>query len=122
MNKTSTIIGWFYLGLSIIGAIMPTLANIDFMREFGPEFDIKLFIDMANSNPASQSLSRDLLIGASAVMTWIIIESRRLEMKRLWLILLGTITISFAFSAPLFLYLRERRLAEINNVTNPKSV
>ena len=105
---------WLYLFLAILGAVLPTLANIEFARTYGPSFDIKLFIDLANNNPASQSLSRDLFIGATAVFVWIISESNRLKMKNLWIVILTTFTIAFAFSAPLFLYLRELRIEEMN--------
>ena len=105
---------WVYLCLAILGAVLPTLANIEFVRNYGPSFDIQLFIELANNNPASQSLSRDLFIGSSAVFVWIVSESKRLEMKNLWIVILTTFTIAFAFSAPLFLYLRELRIEEIN--------
>ena len=105
---------WIYLLLAILGAVLPTLANIEFAKIYGPSFNIKLFIDLANNNPASQSLSRDLFIGASAVFIWIISESKRLEMKNLWIVIVSTFTIAFAFSAPLFLYLRELRIEEMN--------
>ena len=105
---------WFYLLLAVFGSIFPTLANIEFVQSYGPYFDIQLFIEMANSNPASQSLSRDLFIGSTAVFIWIISESKRLEMKNLWIVILTTFTIAFAFSAPLFLYLRELRIEEMN--------
>ena len=105
---------WVYLLLAILGAILPSLANIEFAKSYGPSFDIQLFIDLANNNPASQSLSRDLLIGSTAVFVWIISESRRLDMKNLWIVILTTFTIAFAFSAPLFLYLRELRIEEMN--------
>ena len=105
---------WVYLLLAILGAILPTLANIEFVKSYGPAFDIKLFIELANNNPASQSLSRDLFIGSTAVFVWIISESKRLEMKNLWIVILTTFTIAFAFSAPLFLYLRELRIEEMN--------
>ena len=105
---------WIYLFLAILGAVLPTLANIDFAKSYGPEFDIQLFIELANNNPASQSLSRDLFIGSTAVFVWIISESKRLEMKNLWIVVLTTFTIAFAFSAPLFLYLRELRIEEMN--------
>jgi hypothetical protein len=68
---------------------------------------------LANANPAAQSLSRDLLVGASAITIWIVVESRRLQMRHLWLVLLSSVTIAFAFAAPFFLFLRERRLAEL---------
>ena len=105
---------WVYLLLAILGAILPTLSNIEFARNYGPSFDIQLFIDLATNNPASQSLSRDLLIGSTAIFVWIISESKRLEMKNLWIVILTTFTIAFAFSAPLFLYLRELRIEEMN--------
>ncbi len=104
---------WFYLFLAILGAVFPTLANIEFAKIYGPSFDIQLFIELANNNPAAQSLSRDLFIGSTAVFVWIISESNRLKMKNLWIIILTTFTIAFAFSAPLFLYLRELRLEEM---------
>ena len=105
---------WIYLLLAILGAVLPTLANIQFARSYGPSFDIQLFIELANNNPASQSLSRDLFIGSIAVLIWIISESKRLQMRNLWVVILTTFTIAFAFSAPLFLYLRELKIEEMN--------
>ena len=34
---------WIYLFLAILGAVLPTLANIEFAKSYGPAFDIKLF-------------------------------------------------------------------------------
>tara|TARA_Y100001968_G_scaffold146960_1_gene134414 strand:+ start:670 stop:1044 length:375 start_codon:yes stop_codon:yes gene_type:complete len=113
--ETHKYLSWFYLLLACLGGILPTLANIDFFNTYGPGFDINLFIELANSNPAASSLSRDLLIGATAVTVWIVFESKRLQMKYLWVILLSSFTIAFAFAAPLFLCLRERRIIELIN-------
>ena len=106
-------LAWLYLALAIAGGVLPWMANLDFMRDYGASFDLKVFINLANANPAAQSLSRDLLIGAAAVTTWMIVESRRLKMQNLWIVLLSSVTIAFAFAAPFFLFLRERRLAEL---------
>ena len=106
-------LAWLYLALAIAGAVLPWLANLDYMRQYGSSFDIGVFVQLANANPAAQSLSRDLLVGASAFTVWMVIESRRLGMRHLWLVLLSSVTIAFAFAAPLFLCLRERRLAEL---------
>ncbi len=108
-------LSWIYFSLAILGAVLPTLSNIQFVHDYGPGFDIELFVQLANNNPAAQSLSRDLFIGASAIFIWIITEARRLSIKNLWVVVLGTFLIAFAFSAPLFLFLRERRLIEIEN-------
>ncbi|MFM2079386.1 MAG: hypothetical protein RLZZ124_1716 [Cyanobacteriota bacterium] len=106
-------LAWIYLALAIAGAILPWQANLAFIRAHGASFDLALFVQLANANPAAQSLSRDLLVGASAVTVWMVAESRRLQMRHLGLVLLSAVTIAFAFAAPLFLYLRERRLAEL---------
>ena len=105
---------WVYLALAIAGAIFPWLANLDFMQATGgASFNLGLFVSQANANPAAQSLSRDLAIGATAVVIWIVQESRRIKMRGLVWVLLSCITVAFAFGAPLFLYLRERRLEEL---------
>ena len=39
---------WIYLLLAILGAVLPTLANIEFAKSYGPAFDIQLFIELAN--------------------------------------------------------------------------
>ena len=92
------------------------LANFDFAIENGNSFDINNFIALANANPAAQSISRDLLIGATAVFIWIVDESKKLNMKNMWIVYFGTILIAFAFSAPFFLFLRERRIIELEKL------
>ena len=37
---------WVYLLLAILGAILPTLANIEFVKSYGPLFDIQLFLSL----------------------------------------------------------------------------
>ena len=104
---------WFYLALASAGAVLPWLANLEFIQTHGAAFDIGLFVQLANANPAAQSLSRDLAIAATAVSIWMVSEARRLQMKGLGWVLLSCVTIAFAFGCPLFLYLRERRLDEL---------
>lgn len=104
---------WIYLALAVAGAVLPWMANLAFMRESGQPFDLGLFVRLANANPAAQSLSRDLAVAATAVTLWMVVESRRLGMRGLVWVLLSCVTIAFAFGAPLFLHLRERRLQEL---------
>jgi hypothetical protein len=109
-----TPLSWVYLSLAIAGGVLPWLANLEFIHTYGQTFDIGLFVRLANGNPAAQSLSRDLAIGATAVTIWMGSESRRLRVRGIGWILLSCVTIAFAFGAPMFLYLRERRLAELD--------
>ena len=105
-----------YLIIGIAGAAFTTISNIEFVKAYGPGFDFIKFVELAKNNPASQSLSFDLLFVASAIFIWMFIESRRLSMRHFWIITLATFSIAIAFSAPLFLFLRERRLLEINEI------
>ena len=116
LKDNKQIISYLYLFLSILGAILPMLANFDFAMEYGNSFDINNFIELANANPAAQSISRDLLIGATAVFIWIVNESKKLKMKNMWIVYFGTFLIAFAFSAPFFLFLRERRIIELEKI------
>ena len=88
------LLSYIYLFLSILGAILPMMANFDFAMEYGNSFDIKNFISLANANPAAQSISRDLLVGASAVFIWIVNESKKLNIKNMWIVYLSLIHIS----------------------------
>ena len=114
MNYRHTLVSYIYLIISVGGALFPSIANVQFMKVYGPGFDITKFIDLATSNAAAQSLSFDLLFLASAVFFWMFLESRRLQIKHFWIVVLSTFVIAIGFSAPFFLFLRERRLLEIN--------
>jgi len=114
---------WLYLALAISGAVLPWMANLEFIQTSGQGFDLGSFLALANANPAASSLSRDLAIGATAVVIWMVQESRRLQMRGLGWVLLCCVTLAFACGAPLFLFLRERRLAELDrtgNATTPQ--
>ncbi len=113
-GKPNPWLAWTYLALAIVGAILPWLANLDFIRASGSAFDLGLFIAQANANPAAQSLSRDLLVGATAFTIWMVVEAKRLQIRYVWLAILASFAIAFACGAPLFLFLRERRLQDLS--------
>jgi hypothetical protein len=116
-RRSTGALQWLYLGLAIAGAVLPWLANLEFIQAYGASGDLGLFVRLANDNPAASSLSRDLAIGTTAVVIWMVTESRRLQMRGLLWVLLSCFTLAFACGAPLFLYLRERRLAEMARLT-----
>lgn len=119
MSKT---LPWIYLVLAALGAVLPWQANLEFMQASATDgVDLTGFIADANLTAASRSLSRDLLIAASAFSIWIVFEGRRLQVKGWRLTLLACVTVSFACGGPLFLYLRERRLNELNTEASEMS-
>ena len=101
--------------IGIAGAVFTTISNFQFVKAYGPGFDLVKFIELANINAASQSLSFDLLVLASSVFIWMLIEKSRLGMKHFWVVIITTFSIAIAFSAPFFLFLRERRLIELES-------
>lgn len=111
---------WSYLLLALLGAVLPWQANLEFMQTgTGSGFDLSGFIRDANLNAASRSLSRDLIIGATAFTIWIAIEGRRLQVKGWWITLVLCVTVSFACGGPFFLHLRERRVVELEKEDQP---
>lgn len=102
---------WIYLLLALVGAGLTWQANLAFMAESSSAgFELQRFISDASSNPASQSLSRDLLIGATAVSLWMSVEGPRLKIRFWWLGIVLSFSVAFACGAPFFLFLRERHL------------
>lgn len=67
--------------------------------------------DWVNSGPAVSSLTVDLLIVAVAGSILMVVEARRLGMRFVWLYIVGSAITAFAFTFPLFLAMRERKLA-----------
>lgn len=66
--------------------------------------------DWFGSGPSVSSLTTDLLVVAIAAVIFMIVEGRRLGMRRLWLYLLAVPFLALAFAFPLFLAVRERAL------------
>ncbi len=44
MEVKNKFISYIYILLSIAGAVLPTIANIRFVQDYGPGFDLKVFI------------------------------------------------------------------------------
>lgn len=99
---------WVYLVLSIIGLVtawvfngLAVMNNQDYMSAwFGTAVD--------------WVLSADLTIVAIAVVVFMIAESRRLKMKRVWLYILLSGFTAMAFTFPLFMAMRERQLSKLS--------
>lgn len=115
-NTGSRLLSRLYLLLAVAGAILPWLANWQFIQQYGAAFDVGLFIQLAQANPAALFISRDLAIAASAVTIWMVVESRRLRLRGLPWVLIISVVVAFACGACLFLHLRERRLLELDQI------
>ena len=108
--RASLTAGWtslalVYLALSLLG-LVGTLVFNAWTLVAGRNY----LADVFGSGPAVSSLGVDLLVVAVAGAIFIVVEARRLGMKRAWLYLVLSLVTAFAFTFPLFLALRERKL------------
>ena len=94
-----------YLLLSIAGLIGTWYFNFLAIKQ-GRDF----FADWGSS-PAVSSATTDLLITATAASIFMYYESKKLKMKYGWLFILGSFVTAIAFTFPLFLAFRERKLS-----------
>jgi hypothetical protein len=96
---------WFALAIAgLVGTWIFNALAIVQLRDF--------IGDWVNSGPAVSSLTVDLLVVAVAGSILIIVEARRLGMRFGWLYVVLSGLTAFAFTFPLFLAMRERRLAQ----------
>lgn len=98
-----------YLMLAVAGLLLTGYHNIMFAQETG-SFSVSTFIDGVFANHASSSIGWDITIACIAFVTWMLHEAKRIGMKHVWVYVLLTVTVAFAFAAPLFLYMRDRHL------------
>lgn len=66
--------------------------------------------DLVSSGPAVSSITVDLLVVAIAGSIFILVEGRRLGMRFAWVYVVLSGLTAFAFTFPLFLAMRQRRL------------
>lgn len=95
-----------YLVLAVVGLIATWTFNVLAITA-GTDF----FGEWATNGFATQSLQVDLLILAVAIGVFLVIEGRRIGMRHAWLFLPLSAVTAAAFAMPLFLALRERKLA-----------
>lgn len=62
-------------------------------------------------NPASRSITVDILLLGLAAITWMFLEARRLSMRGVWIYVLASVFIAISAAVPAFLIHRERVLA-----------
>lgn len=102
---------YFYLLLTLIGGGFSFYYAMLGVIEHKGKFDSIDFITSTwTNNYYAKSLTLDFWTGAIAGTFFIVLEGFRLKMKRIWLYIILTIFVAFAFGFPFFLYLRELHL------------
>jgi hypothetical protein len=103
----------FYLVAACLGAAIPWWFNLRALAELGAGFTPQAFFMVGFQGSAMLgSVAADFWIGSSVALVWMIVEARRLGMKRWWAFVIWTFVIAWASALPLFLYFRERQLEQ----------
>lgn len=71
------------------------------------------FLDDIFANPATVTVTIDLLILGIAIVIFLVVEASRLGMRRPWLWAILAVPLPGAFLIPIFFVLRERRLGQV---------
>lgn len=96
--------GYFFLGLSFLGAVAPYSFIGQFIMTHGlnmAEFKAQMW-----ATPIGSFMAAAFLIASLVTLIFVFTEGRRLKMKGLWLPLLASIVVGVSCALPLFLYLR----------------
>jgi len=109
-----------YAALTVIGFIWTNYYLVQFTIATKGEFtatnllnfDLSTFIDQVWANPASSFVAVDLTIAVLLAITFIVSEGKRLKLKVWGIYIALMFAISFAFGFALFMFVRERKLAE----------
>lgn len=104
-----------YIFYALIGllALVGTWGNN--LQYFGQGAGIigvnQVFWQETLANPASRSITVDILFIGLAAITWMFLEARRLSMRGIWLYLFASIFVAIGAAFPFFLAHRQRVLA-----------
>ncbi|AYG45605.1 DUF2834 domain-containing protein [Pseudomonas sp. Leaf58] len=108
-----------YILLCIAGTVLP-------LSQFAPwlsahSLNVPLLLQQATSSYIAAFAWADVLVSGVAVAVFVVVESRRLAMRRLWLPL-SCLVVGPSLTLPLFLFLRERHLAALRSSHLSKSM
>lgn len=107
-----TFIELAFLLLSIIGIGATWYYNTLFYLQVD-DTSISNFIALTTTTLPAKSINADISVVAITFLVWMIYEARKLKMKFWWLFIPLTFLIAIAFTFPLFLFFRERRIRRI---------
>lgn len=98
-------------GVIALGALIATWSqNIRFFAQ-DDNGGLGGFLRDAWANPAAASLSNDVLFVAFAAVVLMIVEARRLRIRRVWIYVVLSFAVAISVAFPLFLIVRQRAIS-----------
>lgn len=102
----STALMTAYLILAVAGLVGTWYFNL----QFGSTGQEQNYLQAWFANPASSSAAVDIIVTAVAACVFFVVEGRRIGLRWVWALVPATFVLALAFTFPLFLALRERKL------------
>ena len=97
----------FYLGLAIIGTLIPYAAFVPWLLQNG--LDLPQFYIEAMANPISIFAWLDVIAAAITLLGFIVHDGQKNQVKWRFIAIVGTLSVGVSCGLPLYLYLRERQ-------------
>ncbi len=123
MSRPRTLLAVLYYVIAAIALLATQSENLAFSAERHTNY-VETFAQFWPAllvNHATVSITVDIFLLSLAVVIWMVLEARRLQLRFVWLYVLGGIFVAISVTFPLFLAARERRLAALGAAdTEPK--
>ncbi len=104
---------YVFLILAILGVCYTWYFNIQFYMT-AEDTSLLNYIAQTKTTFPARSFSADLLVVVLTFFAWYIPESLRLKIKYWWVLIPLTFLVAIAFTFPLFLYMRQSKLDQLN--------
>jgi hypothetical protein len=109
-----------YLILCVIGAVLPYWQFVPWVSQNG--LSMPLFFHELFANSISSFFGMDALVSAAVLGVFMRSEGSRLHIAGRWLPVLALLLVGVSLAFPMFLYMRERDLAQTEPATKFESV
>jgi hypothetical protein len=102
----------FYALVAIVALIATWGQNLQYVWQAGGDVSaLNAFLPDTKVNPASRSITVDIVLFLLAAAAFMVIEARRLGVRFVWLYIFFGFTIAISVTFPLFMIARELRIA-----------
>ena len=96
-----------YLGLCLLGTVLPYSRLVPFLRENG--LDARAFLAQLFATDIGAFFGWDVLVASVALWVMISVEGRRAGLGHRWVPIVASLVVGVSLALPLFLYMREAR-------------
>ena len=97
-----------YLALGVLGLLIPNAPFYPWLAEHG--LDARMFVSDLFANGVSAFFGLDVILSAIVVALFVMVEGRRIGLRRLWIPIAAVCLVGVSLGLPLFLYFRQAHL------------